>query len=237
MRLLLTRSEPEASETAESLRALGHEVIVEPMLEIVFQPAPEAVEPKGLIVSSKNGVRALASWPAAKRWHGLPLFAVGDETADAARAEGFRAVTSASGTSEELAALVKREFPASTGLLLYVAAAERTPTLEVRLSEAGYDLATVVAYRATPALALRTETAAALDAGKVDGILLFSRRAAEALRGLLPRTGLRNAVRDIDVFALSEKTAGGFAGVAARSIKVAPHADAASLLGLIPAAG
>ncbi len=237
MRLLLTRSEPEASETAEVLRALGHEVIVEPMLEIVFGPAPEGLHPKGLIVSSKNGVRALAAWPDATRWHGLPLFAVGDETAEAARAEGFRSVTSASGTSEELAALVTRDFPAAKGLLLYVAAAERTPTLEVRLSEAGYDLATAVAYRAMPALALTTEAVAALDAGEVDGILLFSRRAAEALRGLLPRSGLRLAVREIDVFALSEKTAGGFAGVAARSIKVAPHADAESLLGLVPAAG
>jgi uroporphyrinogen-III synthase len=235
MRLLLTRSEPEAAETAAELRARGHEVIVEPMLEIVFEPMPEALPPpSGLIVSSKNGVRALASWPDAKKWHALPLFAVGDETAEAAREEGFRDVRSASGTSEELAKLVKRDFPPAKGLLLYVAAAERTPTLELRLSEAGYDLATAVAYRARPAAALRPETAEAIGSGSVQGIVLFSRRAAEALRELLPRTGLRLAVRDMDVFALSEKTAGGFGGVAARSIKIAPHADAESLLRLIP---
>ncbi|MCC6981913.1 MAG: uroporphyrinogen-III synthase [Bauldia sp.] len=234
MRLLLTRSEPEAAETAATLRARGHEVIVEPMLEIVFEPAPEGLAPAGLVVSSKNGVRALASWPDARKWHDLPLFAVGDETAEAARAEGFRNVQSASGTSEELAALVKRAFPPANGLLLYVAAADRTPTLEMRLSEAGYDLATAIAYRAMPPAALRPETVAALEEGAVEGIVLFSRRAAEALRALLPRAGLRLAVREMDVFALSEKTAGGFAGVAARSIKVAPHADAESLLGLIP---
>ena len=235
MRLLLTRSEPEASETAGALRARGHEVIVEPMLEIVFEPPPEGLTPAGLIVSSKNGVRALAAWPDAKKWHGLPLFAVGDETADAARADGFREVASASGTSEELAALVQRDFPAGRGMLLYVAAAERTPTLEVRLTDAGYDLGTAVAYRAMPSVALKAETIAAFEAGEVDGILLFSRRAAEALRALLPRTGLRRAVGAMDVFALSEKTAGGFSGVAAKSIKVAPHADAESLLGLVPA--
>ncbi|MGE0724096.1 MAG: uroporphyrinogen-III synthase [Alphaproteobacteria bacterium] len=236
MRLLVTRSEPEATATAATLRSRGHEVIVDPMLEIMFEPSPEAIAPKGLVVSSKNGVRALASWPAAKAWHELPLFAVGDETADAARAEGFAATRSASGSAEELAALVMREFPPKQGLLLNVAAAERTPTIEVRLSEAGYDLATAIAYRATPAASLAPETTAALEAGEIDGILLFSRRAAETLRGLLPRTGLRRAVRDVDVYALSEKTAGGFSGVAARSIRIAPHPDAESLLGLIPLA-
>jgi uroporphyrinogen-III synthase len=234
MRLLLTRSQPEADETASELRERGHEVMVEPMLTIGFAPAPEDLHPDGLIVSSKNGVRALAEWKASKRWHAIPLFAVGDETAEAARAEGFREVKSASGTSEDLAKLVLREFPPGKGRLVYVAAEERSPTLETRLGEAGHEFQTVVAYKATPPAALSEPTATALGEGKVDGVLLFSRRAAETLRSLLGRGPLRAGVGETAVFALSEKTAGGFAGVPVKSIKVAPHADAESLLGLIP---
>ena len=82
MRLLVTRPEPDADETAARLTAMGHDVLVQPMLRIVFAPPPEDIpEPAALIATSRNGVRALAAWPAAAHWRETTLFVTGEGTA------------------------------------------------------------------------------------------------------------------------------------------------------------
>ena len=56
MRLLVTRPRPDADETAEHLRALGHDVIVAPLTVIDFAPEPEiGFRPAALLFTSRNG--------------------------------------------------------------------------------------------------------------------------------------------------------------------------------------
>lgn len=101
----MTRAQPGAGRTAERLAARGFEPLVVPMLEIrpLSQAAPDLSGIAALAFTSPNGVDAftrLAGRPE------LPVFAVGDATARAARAAGWTGVTSALGAIEDLARLI-----------------------------------------------------------------------------------------------------------------------------------
>jgi uroporphyrinogen-III synthase len=177
MHLLVTRPEPDATATARGLEALGHSVTVEPMLTIVpAAPPGELPQPAGLIVTSGNGVRALGAWPQAAGWHGVPLFAVGEATGEAARAAGFAKVTAGEGEGSALIRAIGAALPPGSGPVIYAAARDLSGGLAERLEEAGYDVQMVEAYRAERAASLSPALRDALQAGAVDGALFYSRR-------------------------------------------------------------
>ena len=77
----MTRPREQAAETARLLRAAGHEVLIDPLLEISPLPPPmlEPGEVAAVAVTSANAVPALAHCP-----RDLPVFVVGEATAAAA---------------------------------------------------------------------------------------------------------------------------------------------------------
>ena len=230
MRLLVTRPEPDASVTAARLTALGHSVTVEPMLRIVLNDPPRDLpDPAGLIVTSRNGARALATWPQAAGWHDVPLFAVGAASGEAAKAAGFRKVTAGAGEDAALVQVIAAALPAGQGPVVYAAARDLSGNLAEQLEEAGYDLQMVEAYRAERAEELSPALRAALAAGAIDGALFYSQRTAHTFRDLAADGPLRLA----HVFALSRHVAAPLKGLGAElHIASAPTED--SLLKLIP---
>ena len=93
MRLLVTRPQADAERTAAALRARGHDVVVAPLLRI--EPLPDAEIGAGpwaaILVTSANAARAIARHRASRRIaRRLPVFAVGDRSAQAMRDGGFR---------------------------------------------------------------------------------------------------------------------------------------------------
>ncbi len=229
MRLLVTRQEPDATATAGRLTALGHSVVVEPLLRIVLNAPPgELPDPAGLIVTSRNGVRALKTWPQAARWREVPLFAVGAATAEAARAAGFHHVTAGEGEGKALLAVIVAALPPGRGPVIYAAARDLSGNLSEHLEEAGTDLQMVEAYRAERAARLSPALMGELAAGSIDGALFYSRRTAETFRDLVAGRPLRLA----HVFALSDQVAGPLRGLAA-ALHIAAKPDEASLFALI----
>ena len=91
MTVLVTRPSPDDETTAKALRTRGFDVLRAPMLR--FEPVPfqdEAEATYGaVIVTSANALRAIAPNLAGSRLLKLPLFAVGENTAAAARDAGF----------------------------------------------------------------------------------------------------------------------------------------------------
>src|SRR5262245_4293126 len=87
MRILLTRPREDTLALAEKLKARGHEILVEPMLEIRFavDAAVDLASVRSLLFTSANGVRAFA---AASKRRDLAALCVGDTTAAAARSLG-----------------------------------------------------------------------------------------------------------------------------------------------------
>lgn len=88
-RLLVLRPEPGASATAAKARALGLEPIAIPLFktEAVKWEAPEASAFDGLLLTSANAIRCGGDRLTDLR--GLPVYAVGPATAEAAREAGF----------------------------------------------------------------------------------------------------------------------------------------------------
>ena len=95
MRIWITRAQPEAEATAGRIRALRHEPVVAPVLEVRPSLDAPALEGVGaLAFTSRNGVRAFVALTPERD---LQVFTVGDATAAAAREAGFTDVASASG--------------------------------------------------------------------------------------------------------------------------------------------
>ena len=101
-RVLVTRSQPGASETAARLKAMGYRPIAEPVFTVERLKA-ELPEFDALAFTSLNGVRVFAEL--SPRRDG-PVFCVGARTAEEARKEGFSDVVSADGDVAALAKLI-----------------------------------------------------------------------------------------------------------------------------------
>ncbi len=126
----------------------------------------------GLLFTSANGVRAFA---AASARRDLPALAVGDATADAARAAGFADVASAGGTVADLALLVRRRLKPEAGALVHSAAQEVAGDLAGALGRDGYEVRRAILYDAVPAARVeRRDGGAAARRGDCGGNLFLS---------------------------------------------------------------
>ena len=139
MRLLVTRPEPDAERTAAALRARGHVVLVVPLLRI--EPVEQAAIGPGpfvaLLVTSANAAPAIARHARFAQLRTLPVFAVGDRSAEAMRAVGFADVASAQGDVSDLARWSLRALKPGASLL-YLAGADRSGDLAGLLSGRGF---------------------------------------------------------------------------------------------------
>jgi uroporphyrinogen-III synthase len=240
MRLLVTRPEPDNERTAATLRAKGHDVLLAPMLRIeavpnidLGSPSLSAVPWSGVLLTSANGARALAVHPRHGELLALPVLAVGQASADVARAAGFADVTSADGDADDLVRLAAARFAGSRGPLLYPAGEDRSRDLAGALSAKGIGVHTVVAYRAVAAKDFPPEVRAALAQGRIAGVLHFSRRSVDGYLAC-SRTMQREALAPMH-YCLSDRAAGPLRLAGAARIAVSAHPDEASLIAQISA--
>lgn len=233
MRLLVTRPLPEAEETARALAAIGHETLVEPLLAIeldIDAPIPDEAF-AGILVTSGNALAALGARPDRARFLGLDLYAVGARTAERSRAMGFARIRSAGGTGADLAALVLRAAPA--GRLLYPTARHRSPDLERVLAEAGRSVLPVEVYRSRPVTRLSPALIDAFRGERLDGVVHFSPRTAEAFVAAIRLAGLEGPSRRLVHFCLSDRVAAVLAGLDPAGLEVADAPDVRALIARI----
>lgn len=223
--MLVTRPEPGASETARRLIALGHRPLIAPALTIV--PLAVALPPPGavqaVLATSANALPALAGH------RGLPLLAVGDATAAAARGAGFARVLSAGRDAVALAGLVGRECAPAAGPLLLAVAAGEGGKLAGLLAAQGFAVLRHETYRARPAAALPEAARAALAAGRVGHALFFSSATARAFIGLAGGV----PVAGIEALALAPAVAEALSPLLWRRIRVASEPNQDALLALM----
>ena len=186
MAVLVTRPHPDDEATASALRARGFEVLRAPMLRFEAVPFHDDADARygAVIVTSANALRAIGANRADNRLLKLPLFAVGEHTASAARDAGFNQVIAASGGAGALRDLVlasvksKQLKKAST--LLYLAGADLARDLAGELGEKGFTVVTHTTYRMIPASSLPRDICDAFVANRIEAVLHYSRRSARA---------------------------------------------------------
>jgi|KBSSwiStaDraftv2_1062776.scaffolds.fasta_scaffold03027_10 uroporphyrinogen-III synthase len=209
MRLLVTRPEPDAGREAEALAARGHEAVLAPLLKIEFtRDVPlDFAGVQALIVTSRNALRAMASRRELPDARKLPLFAVGEATARAARDIGFANVTTGPGTAEELAELIAATLEPKHGPLVHLAGETLAFDLKSRLEAKGFTLRQPVLYRARPAEQLPAQALSLLKSGKVDGAILLSPLTARTFALLIEKHGVVTQGRRLVCYCLSQAVA------------------------------
>jgi uroporphyrinogen-III synthase len=178
MRVIVTRPQGDAENLAARLKALGHEPILSPLLEIAPLPFEIPADAYQFVAfTSANGARAVSSY--SNLVH-LPVFTVGNQSASAARDAGFVQVEACGGDAVGLSDHIARTQNPNAGPVLYVSGRDSASGFTGLLESSGFDVRRVVAYEARPASAL----APAVHEGAA-AVMLFSPRTARVWAALV----------------------------------------------------
>ena len=186
MKVLILRPQPGADESAARARAMGLEPIVAPLFRLRALPwqPPDPAGYDAILLTSANAARL--GGDGLTPFFALPCYAVGESTAEAARAAGFVDV---------------RTGPSDGAALLALARAEGA---ESPLHLAGRDYLALAGAAHVPVYA--AEAAGTLPRGWQGAlVLLHSARAATRLASL---AGDRSAVRVAAISAQAAQAAG-----------------------------
>jgi uroporphyrinogen-III synthase len=232
MRVLITRPQRQGERTAQRLIELGHEAVMMPLSEPVHDGAAAiaalAKTTGALAITSAEAVRALSDQAASLTQHlDRPLYAVGNATAEAATAAGFRTVKAASGDGGDLADLIAAEI---TGSVTYLAGRPRAETFEKRAAELGLELVIAECYRMEP-ITPGSDARETLQQSPPEAILLYSRETAIGLfRFFNPLPEWLTAAR---ILCLSEAVAAAVPARLQKNLRIAVMPDEQSLLSLL----
>ena len=234
MAVLVTRPNPDDETTASALRARGFEVLRAPMLR--FEPVAfrddEEARYGAVIVTSANALRGIAPHLKGNRLLKLPLFAVGEHTASAARGIGFEKIIPANGDATALRDLVLASVKAKelkkSSTLLYLAGADLARDLAGELGERGFSVVTHTTYRMVPLSSLPRETCDAFAANQVEAVLHYSRRSARAFLEAARAAGVEISALAIPQCCISDAVASIVRDAGATQVMVAasPHENA-----------
>ena len=233
MRLLVTRPEPDASIFAAELRGLGHEPVLQPLLE--FRVLEFDLEPlraaEVLIITSGNSVRALQERGVIKDIRGKPLYCVGEQTAQRALAVGFQTVLEIAQTGEELARKIiasgRRGEP-----LVHIMGEHMAFDIVGALAREGFSVQSVTVYSMDACARLLPSVHAMLKVGDVDGVILMSPRTAEIYVSLCHRHGITDSAKTPPYFCLSENVVAKLAPLKPNHVRVPAEPNRKALLEL-----
>lgn len=220
--VLITRSIGDAAQYAQAVQMRGGEAMCEPMLRIHHTGTLPDISPyDALAFTSGHAVDAFAAQSARRD---IPVFTVGDSTADQARAAGFHNVTSAGGDAADLRACLERAAP---GRVLYLRGADVAQEFPVHDAH--------VVYTAHPVEKFTESCAHALQHGRIRTVLFFSARGGETFAGLCRASGLDSAVSGIKALCISGVVLESVSVLPWRDTYIAPHPGRAGMLALLDA--
>ncbi|HTK36174.1 MAG TPA: uroporphyrinogen-III synthase [Caulobacteraceae bacterium] len=221
-RVWITRAKPAADATAMRVRARGLEPLVAPLL-IVHPIEGVALDLDGVGALAFTSANAIPAFAALTSERSLPVFAVGEATAAAARTAGFAHVVAADGDVSALAHRVAAD--GDLGLVLHPGALEPAGDLAAALTAAGIEARNLPVYRTEAAGVLPP----AVGADPPGAVLLHSPKAARALAALIPP----HWPPAMEALALSPACAAPLVGRGFRRLEAARLPNEAALLALL----
>jgi uroporphyrinogen-III synthase len=173
--ILVTRPMEEATPTADKLEAMGHRVIIAPM--ILIEPVSFEIpdDNRSLIITSKNGARlGLANIDNKER----PIFAVGEQTAAEARKMGFSNITVGPGTARQLIPILLEAGISAKRKYTYLCGNVVSYNISDVLRAEGIDAEDTVTYQSRETRSFSAGVQEAMEEGEIDTALFYSPRAA-----------------------------------------------------------
>ena len=206
-----------------------------------FEPLPLHDEGEAdygaVIVTSANALRGIAPQLASSPLLKLPLFAVGEHTASAARSAGFENVIPANGDAGSLrdlvAASVKTKELKKASTLLYLAGADLARDLAGELGERGFTVVTHTTYRMAAVKSLPREVCDAFANNRIEAVLHYSRRSARAFLEAARAEGVEITALATPQCCISDGVAAVVRDAGASQVMVAASPDENALFGAL----
>ena len=235
MRLLVTRPEPDAGAQAAELRNLGHEPVLQPLLEFEALDFDQAAfsSADGLIVTSRNALRALAAKPGPEKIARCPVFCVGSETERRLREAGFETMAAVAETAEELAGKIASAV-GNGARLVHATGEHQAFDLAQALAPHGISVSMLPVYTMKARGSFDSRVVAEIEQGALGGAILMSPRTAEIFAFLCEKHGILERARFLDYFCLAKSVANKLKALGPVQVHIASKPDRAALLALLP---
>ncbi|MGH6854226.1 MAG: uroporphyrinogen-III synthase [Aestuariivirga sp.] len=229
MNVIVTRPEEDGTPLKTKLEAMGHRVILMPLLRIMpRRPVFIRKLPyQAVVATSANGIRALAGHPELKS---IRMLTVGPQSMTAAKDAGFLSVEAHGGDLHGLVAHIKKSLRPAAGPILYLSGNETAGDLEGHLTKAGFDCWRAIVYDAVQAKD-PGPAEAALRGRTADAVLLYSPRSARIWCKIVWDAGLAEEAASAHYFCLSKNVAATLPKTWARTVAKSP--DEAAMLALL----
>lgn len=221
--ILVTRPKDQASLFAEDVRRLGGEPVICPLLNIkpVFAHLPAGDSFSGVVVTSRQ---IFSLGLDLSSYHHLPLYCVGEASADDAEKDGFPHVISAKGDVASLVEVMRRDLPKKSSLL-YLRGEDVRADLAALLPEDSIEERIV--YKAEPLSSLPQEIIDIFP--RLHSICLFSPRTGVILSELIQKHDLEKHLGGINLLCLSHAVLESVSGFSWKSFHVCDLPDAGSM--------
>lgn len=208
--VIVTRPLPDATLLIHALQEHGHHAIGEPLTEIFLhhtarQALTQALEsdPDAVIVTSRNGARALA---ALTELRDLAVLCVGESTEAAARDCGFDRCFSCGGTVQAMLDYIVDAYDAG-GRFVYLSAEHTRENLPEALRPFDMHVLQVVAYSAVASESLSETLTEQIRRNMIDGVVFMSQRSADIFMQLARKAQIEGDLAAMQAYCLSEACA------------------------------
>ncbi len=180
---------------------------------------------QAVLVTSANALAGLPVLP-------VRLLAVGDATAEKARAAGFARVESAAGDAVALARLAAERLEPADGPVLLASGRGQGAALAAMLRARGFRVARRVTYEAAPVQAFPAAAETILASRTLYAGLFMSTDTARAFVGCVPRE-LYSSLENVLALAIGKGVADALKPLPWRTVRQAPHPTLSDVLALL----
>jgi uroporphyrinogen-III synthase len=230
--VLITRARGDEHTLTEALHDAQLNVIHEPLTEIILLHTARSAleyalqnEPDAILITSRHGVRALASLTTLRD---LPLLCVGEATLEAAFSLGFHRAVVTGETADDMIEYVRSAYD-DDAKFIYPSAEHVNTDLVEALAQFGMSVERVVVYEAQAVASLSDILLEHIKHGQIDAITFLSGRAAKIFTELAENTGIKNLCHKIHACCMSENIASGLEKTAWKAIHIAHKPTLASV--------
>lgn len=236
MKVLITRAEPAASQTANALAKAGHEALVLPLSTITdtMQPIP-ARHYDGIILTSRNAVETLR----ARGWQhepmDIPAYCVGEKTEKAAHILGLENTITAKGGGRVLSEKMKT-LTIKGHRILYPSTPDKSFDMAKALEGRGVTVDTVDIYKTRKIIPDADDIQSVMKQITGNCIFTYSALSSDHLASLIRQID-PDILKTVTLIGISSQATRPLEGFGWKSILVSEYPDEGSMINLLPQDG
>ena len=226
--VLIMRPLEDALPMATILESKGIKFSHYPLFTPHFLPLSPLKNPQALIITSKNAIRALEGYEDLKK---MPLYAVGDKTAELAKQKGFLNVSSASGTSQELIKLMIKTGQPDKGIFWHLSGQKVKGNIVESLKIAGFEAKRQIVYSLEDITDLPSSLYNELKNKMISHVIFCSSRTTTVFMSLLKKNKLEKKACQMISLCLSQDIGEKALGLTWKKLWISPKPTMNDLMG------